>query len=223
MRLVPERLRLYLVTDSDLCRGYGLVQTVSAAVNAGVTIVQLRDKDATTEMLIAQGRALQAVLAGTTVPLIINDDIDAAIALDADGVHVGQGDMRAEDVRAKVGAKMIIGLSCETVDDARRVNPAIVDYIGVSPIFSTPTKTDHKGPVGLAGLDEICRATTVPKVAIGGLKYEHCDAILSRGADGMAVVSAICGQNDPAAKTHELATEIDRVIRQTHDRDIGAQ
>ena len=105
MRLVPETLRLYLVTDSDLCRGYGLVQTVSAAVNAGVTIVQLRDKDATTEMLIAQGRALQAVLAGTTVPLIINDDIDAAIALDADGVHVGQGDMRAEDVRAKVGAK----------------------------------------------------------------------------------------------------------------------
>ena len=127
-------LRLYLVTDPDLCAGHGVVETVRDAVRGGVTIVQLRDKMAKTSSLVEIGRALRDVLASTGVPLIINDDVEAAIAIGADGIHVGQSDMKAEDVRKMVGPNMMIGLSCESVADALAADPEVVDYIGVSPV-----------------------------------------------------------------------------------------
>ena len=217
-RAIADVLRLYLVTDPDLCAAYGVAETVREAVRGGVTIVQLRDKAATTSSLVATGRVLVDILAGTGVPLIINDNVEAAIAIGADGVHVGQGDMKVEEVRRMVGPQMMIGLSCESVADARDADPALVDYIGVSPVFATPTKTDHSGAVGLAGLRDIAAATAIPKVAIGGIKIQHFDALFAAGADGVAVVSAICGQGDVEQSARLLSQETARVAATGDDQ-----
>ena len=217
-RATTDVLRLYLVTDPDLCADYGVAATVRDAIRGGVTIVQLRDKEATTPSLVATGRGLIDILAGTGVPLIINDDVEAAIAIGADGIHVGQGDINVEDVRRMVGPQMMIGLSCESVTDARAADPALVDYIGVSPVFATPTKTDHSGAVGLAGLRDIAAATAIPKVAIGGIKIQHFDALFAAGADGVAVVSAICGQGDVEQSARLLSQETARVAATGDDQ-----
>ena len=204
-------LRLYLVTDPELCSQHGLLETVRDAVRGGVTAVQLRDKTATTSALVKMGRDIATGLADTGVPLIVNDNVEAAIAIGADGLHVGQGDMKVDKARRLIGPDMLVGLSCETVEDARMTDPAIVDYIGVSPVFATPTKTDHSLAVGIEGLRAIAAATPVPKVAIGGLKSHHFEAIFENGADGVAVVSAICGQPDAEAAASALATKIAQV------------
>ena len=204
-------LRLYLVTDPELCSQHGLLETVRDAVQGGVTAVQLRDKTATTSALVKMGRDIATGLADTGVPLIVNDNVEAAIAIGADGLHVGQGDMKVDEARRLIGPDMLLGLSCETVEDARMTDPAIVNYIGVSPVFTTPTKTDHSLAVGIEGLRAIAAATPVPKVAIGGLKSHHFEAIFENGADGVAVVSAICGQPDAEAAASALSAKIEQV------------
>lgn len=206
-------LSLYLVLDPDLCRAVGMIETARIAVRGGATMVQLRDKQATTAEMIAMGLELKAALAGTGVPLIVNDDVDAALAIGADGIHVGQDDMAAVSVRARVGDQMILGLSVETEELAKRVDPAVVDYVGIGPVFATGTKPDHKPPVGFDGLKRIVALAPVPAVAIGGVKGEHAGEIFSAGAKGLAVVSAICGQLDPEAATRLIAAEIARISK----------
>lgn len=201
-------LSLYLVLDPDLCRDIGVVETARLAAEGGATMIQLRDKHADTGTMIETGRALKAALAGTGVALIINDDVEAAIAIGADGVHVGQSDLPAAASRARLGPDMILGLSVETVELASHVDPAIVDYVGVGPVFATATKPDHKQPIGFDGLAKIVAASPVPAVAIGGLKAGHAASILAAGAVGMAVVSAICGTADPKAASRQLSDEI---------------
>jgi thiamine-phosphate pyrophosphorylase len=201
-------LSLYLVLDPDLCAGYGLVETTRAAVAGGATIVQLRDKTADTRRMVETGRALQQVLSGTNALLVINDDVEAAIALGADGLHIGQNDLGEMEARRKIGPDMILGLSVETLELAAAVDPAIVDYAGIGPIFATATKPDHKQPIGLTGLADLVRACPVRSVAIGGLKAEHVGPVLATGAEGLAVVSAICGQPDPQAATAAIAASI---------------
>jgi thiamine-phosphate pyrophosphorylase len=203
-------LSVYLVLDPDLCRDIGMIETTRLAVAGGVTIVQLRDKQADTAKMIETGRALKAVLAGTGVPLIINDDVEAAIAIHAEGLHVGQSDMVAVMARQRVGHGMILGLSVETEELARRVDPSIVDYVGIGPVFATSTKPDHKQPIGFDGLARIAAMAPVPAVAIGGVKAEHAGPALGAGAKGIAVVSAICGQPDPEAAACKIAAEIER-------------
>ncbi|CDZ26907.1 thiamine phosphate synthase [Neorhizobium galegae] len=203
-------LSVYLVLDPDLCREIGMVETARLAVAGGATIVQLRDKQADTAQMIETGRALKAVLAGTGVPLIINDDVEAAIAIGAEGLHVGQSDMVAVMARQRVGHGMILGLSVETENLARRVDPSIVDYVGIGPVFATSTKPDHKQPIGFDGLARIAAMAPVPAVAIGGVKAEHAGPALAAGAKGIAVVSAICGQPDPRAAARRIAAEIER-------------
>lgn len=198
-------LSLYLVLDPDLCGGAaGMVATARAAVAGGVTVVQLRDKGAGTLGLIATGRALRAALAGTGAALVVNDDVEAAVAIGAGGLHIGQGDMAPAAARARIGAGMALGLSVETVLQARAVDPAVVDYIGAGPVFATATKADHAPPVGFAGLARIISASPVPAVAIGGLKAAHAGPALAAGARGVAVVSAICGQPDPEAAARQI-------------------
>lgn len=198
-------LSLYLVLDPDLCGGAaGMVATARAAVAGGVTVVQLRDKGAGTSGLIATGRALRAALAGTGAALVVNDDVEAAVAIGAGGLHIGQGDMAPAAARARIGAGMALGLSVEMVVQARAVDPAVVDYIGAGPVFATATKADHAPPVGFAGLARIISASPVPAVAIGGLKAAHAGPALAAGARGVAVVSAICGQPDPEAAARQI-------------------
>lgn len=199
MALKPTDLRLYLVTDPDLCAKVSVEETVRQAVAGGVTMVQLRDKTATTTKRIAVARALMRVLQGTGVSLIVNDDLDAAIASGADGAHIGQGDGSPVTARARLGHNRILGLSCETPKAVVAGNSAPVDYLGLGPIFATGTKTDHEHPIGFDGLAGLVAQARLPTVAIGGLSATHTDAVLATGADGLSVVSAICGQDDPRA------------------------
>ncbi|MGO4134390.1 thiamine phosphate synthase [Rhizobium brockwellii] len=204
-------LSLYLVLDPDLCAGIGMVETARLAVAGGATMVQLRDKHAGTIGMIETGRALKQALDGTGALLIVNDDVEAAIAIDADGLHIGQEDMDAMRARTMIGRDMILGLSVESEALANAVDPDLVDYTGVGPVFATPTKADHKQPIGFDGLARLVKASPVPSVAIGGLKADHVVQVFAAGASGLAVVSAICGTPDPEAATRRIAAEIRKV------------
>ena len=205
MALNPADLRLYLITDQQLCAARGLVETVRQAVAGGVTMVQLRDKQATTAERITLAQALLAELQG--VPLIVNDDIEAAIASGAHGAHIGQGDGEVARARARLGPDRILGLSCETRAHVQAANALPVDYLGLGPVFATLTKPDHEPPIRFAGLAQLVAASRHPNVAIGGLNATHVDPVLAAGADGLAIVSAICGQPDPqAAAAHFFPT-----------------
>ncbi|WP_017958054.1 thiamine phosphate synthase [Rhizobium leguminosarum] len=204
-------LSLYLVLDPDLCAGIGMVETARLAVAGGATMVQLRDKHAGTIRMIETGRALKQALDGTGALLIVNDDVEAAIAIGADGLHIGQEDMNAMRARAVIGPDMILGLSVENEALANAVDSGLVDYTGVGPVFATPTKADHKQPIGFDGLARLVKASPVPSVAIGGLKADHVAQVFAAGASGLAVVSAICGTPDPEAATRRIAAEIRKV------------
>jgi len=145
--------------------------------------------------------------------LIVNDDVEAAVAIGADGLHIGQEDMDAPTARARIGDDMILGLSVETEALAAGIDPAIVDYAGIGPVFATSTKADHKEPTGFAGLARLVRVCPVPAVAIGGLNAAHVGDVFAAGANGLAVVSAICGTRDPEAAAREIAENIKKVHR----------
>lgn len=204
-------LSAYLVLDPGLCGGPdGMVATARAAVAGGVGVVQLRHKTAPTAERVAIGRALQAALAGTGAKLVVNDDVAAAVALGADGLHIGQGDIEVAEARGRIGPDMVLGLTVENVEQAQAVDPALVDHVGASPVFATATKPDHSPPLGLAGLARVVAAAPVPAVAIGGLGPEHAAAVFAAGAAGLAVVSAICGQPDPGAAARALVAAVAR-------------
>ncbi|MBY5333872.1 thiamine phosphate synthase [Rhizobium leguminosarum] len=204
-------LSFYLVLDPDLCAGIGMVETARLAVAGGATMVQLRDKHAGTIRMIETGRALRQALNGTGALLIVNDDVEAAIAIGADGLHIGQEDVDAMRARAMIGPEVILGLSVESEALAGAVDPGLVDYTGVGPVFATPTKADHKQPIGFDGLAKLVKASPVPSVAIGGLKADHVAQVFAAGARGLAVVSAICGTPDPEAASRRIAAEIRKV------------
>lgn len=192
-------LSLYLVTDPGLCANRGLVETVVGAVRGGVTVVQLRDKRASDDELIDQARRLKAALAGSGVPLIINDRLAVAVESGADGLHLGQDDGDVAAARAALGEGAILGLSVQRHDQLARLDSQALDYLGLGPVFATPTKSDHATPLGFDGLASLVAASPLPSVAIGGLKAEHADAVRRAGANGLAVISAICGTPDPEA------------------------
>ena len=198
-------LSVYLITDPQLCAVRGLVETVLAAVRGGATVVQLRDKGAPDAVLIEQGRALKQALAVSGVPLIVNDRIAVAAAIGADGVHVGQSDAAAHLARAVLGPDVFVGLSIQTIEHAAAVDPAVVDHVGVGPVFATATKPDHAEPLGIDGLARVCAASPVPAVAIGGLELGHVGAVLGAGAEGLALVSALCAAPDPEQAARAFA------------------
>ena len=195
---------LYFVTDRGLCGDKPLADVVRRAIRGGAVCVQLREKEITTRVFIEEARKIKALIEPLRVPLIINDRLDVALAVGADGVHVGQDDMPYEIVRKLMGPKAIIGLSVETWEDVERAEEIDVDYLGVSPIFATPTKTDTKEPWGLEGLARIRAFSRHPLVAIGGLNASNAEAVVMAGADGVAVVSALCASPDPYAASREL-------------------
>jgi len=209
-------LSLYLVTDTVLCGQFGVTATVSAAVGAGVTVVQLRDVDATDDELVALGREVTAVLRGTGVPLIVNDRAHLVDAMGADGVHVGQSDLEIEQARALVGPTAYLGLSVQTLEHvtvARGHAAGTLDYLGVGPVWGTTTKLDAAAPGGVDVLRQITSASPWPCVAIGGITPERLSMVRGAGAVGVAVVSAICGQPNVAAATRTLRSGWDGASR----------
>jgi thiamine-phosphate pyrophosphorylase len=201
--------RLYLVTDRALARGRDLVELVGRAVEGGVTVVQLREKQASTRELVRVAEALHALLVPRRVPLVVNDRIDVALAVGAAGVHVGQNDMKPATARRLLGDGKLLGVSVSTVEEALRAEGDGADYLGVSPVYATPTKKDAPTPVGLAGLVALRAATRLPLVAIGGLHADNLAPVLRSGADGIAVVSAIMAADDPTAAARTLRARID--------------
>lgn len=207
MRRPPLDLSLYLVTDTVMCGQFGVVATVSAAVGAGVTVVQLRDVDATDDEFVSLGRQVMAVLKGTDVALIVNDRIHLVDSIGADGAHVGQSDLGIWQARALLGPAAYLGLSAQTLEHvaaARELADGTLDYLGVGPVWGTATKLDAAPPGGLQTLHQITLVSPWPCVAIGGVNLERLPQVRRAGAAGAAVVSAICGQPDVVAATHEL-------------------
>ncbi|WP_027966361.1 thiamine phosphate synthase [Halomonas halocynthiae] len=192
-------LSLYLVTDPALCKSYGLVETVAAAVRGGATLIQLRDKHASDAEMVSQARQIKQALAGSGVPLIINDRLEVALASGADGLHIGQDDGDVAAARNALGEKAILGLSVQRLEQLAQLDAAALNYLGLGPVFATATKGDHATPIGFDGLAALVAASPLPNVAIGGLKREHVEKVRAAGADGLAVVSAICGTPDPQA------------------------
>ena len=200
----PEQLRLYLVTDRPLSLGRDLDWIVAEAVRGGTTMVQLREKEADTRDFVALGLKLKELLTPLGIPLLINDRIDVALAVDADGVHIGQSDMPYAIARRLLGPDRIIGLSVETMDEVAEANALDVDYVAVSPVYGTPTKTDTAEPFGLEGLRKAAALSRHPVVAIGGMNERTAADVFAAGADGIAVVSAICSAPDPCAAARRL-------------------
>ncbi len=201
----PIDLGLYLVLGPDVTRGRPVRDVVLAAVAGGATAVQLRQKEGRTRDFVDEARTLLPELRARGIPLIVNDRVDVAMAVGADGVHVGQEDMEPRDVRRLVGDTMIVGLSITSVEEARFADPAIVDYAGVGPIFATPSKADAAPPMGLDGTREACRLLRMPAVAIGGINAANAGGVIAAGVDGVSVISAICGADDPERAAGELA------------------
>lgn len=207
--LPRHALRLYLVTDQSSAGARTLMDVVAAAVQGGVTCVQLREKQLNTRDFLAQAMMLKALLAPHDIPLVINDRIDVALACGAQGVHLGQSDMPVLQARQLLPPEVFIGWSVETMEDVARSASLPVDYLGVSPIHATPTKTDTQKPWGLDGLRQVRSATALPLVAIGGIHAANARAVLLAGADGLAVVSALCAAQDPCAAAAALRKLID--------------
>jgi thiamine-phosphate pyrophosphorylase len=204
---MPE---LCLVTDEKLCLGRSLFLVVKQAAEGGVTMVQLREKELNTREFIEKALKIKEILRPFKIPLIINDRVDVALAIKAEGIHVGQKDMPFELLRKKIPDYMITGLSVETIEQAKKAESYNVDYLGVSPIFSTPTKTDISTSWGINGL-KILRSLTKHKlIAIGGINKSNAKEVMQAGATGIAVVSAICSAKEPQAASSELLSIISK-------------
>jgi thiamine-phosphate pyrophosphorylase len=212
----PINWSLYVLTDRCAAEKRGvagersLPDVIRAAIQGGATVIQLRDKGACTRDVIELGRALLAVTRPAGVPLIVNDRIDVAQAIDADGAHVGQDDMPAPLARRLLGPDRILGVSAGTVEEARQAQADGADYLGTGDVYGTPTKADAGVPIGVGGLAEVVRAVSIPVVAIGGIKPDNAAAAIQAGASGIAVISAVIGAPDPEAVARNLVGIVKR-------------
>ncbi len=195
---------LCLVIGPDVTLGRDPVAVTLAALRGGVTMVQVRWKDAVTRDLMGLTHRLLALTLRHGVPLIVNDRVDVAHAAGADGVHVGQGDLDPRIARAMLGPSAIIGLSVEKPDQVSTCDPAVVDYAGLGPVFGTATKPDHAPPLGIDGFRTVRAQLGLPVMAIGGVDAGNAAALRAAGAEGLAVVSAICGAASPEMAARSL-------------------
>jgi thiamine-phosphate pyrophosphorylase len=201
-------LSLYLVTDRGLSLGRRNLDIIRAAVVGGVTMVQLREKEATTREFYQEGLKIREFLGEHNIPLIINDRLDIALALDADGVHLGQDDMPLAVARRILGEDKIIGASVFNVTEAREAEAAGADYLGLSPIFVTSTKPDLTAQMGIDGIAPIRRTVRIPLVGIGSMSAENAFEAVRAGLGGVAVVSAICSRRDPEGAARAIKAEV---------------
>lgn len=201
-------LSVYLVTDTRLSGPRGVAAVAAAAARGGVTIVQLRDPDATTRGLIAAATALQDALRPHNVPLVINDRVDVALAVGADGVHLGDRDMPAATARRLLGPGRIVGVTVHDAAEAQAVDTEIADYAGIGPVFATTTKAEARPAIGVDGFRALRRLAPLPVIGIGGIDAGRTADVIAAGADGVAVVSAICAAPDPEAAARAIAAAV---------------
>jgi thiamine-phosphate diphosphorylase len=186
-----------------------MFDVAKAAIDGGATVIQLRDKKASTRLLVEEGKELRQLTSKRGVLFIVNDRVDVALAVDADGVHVGQDDMPPELARKLIGPKRILGVSAGTLDEAVAAVTAGADYLGVGPIFTTQGKADAGDPIGVSLISELARRYTTPLIAIGGITAANAGAIIRAGASGVAVITAIVNADDITAATRQLANVLD--------------
>lgn len=204
--------RTYLVTQEDLSAGRSTREIVERAIEGGIDAVQLREKHATARRRYELGRELRDLTERAGVDLIVNDRVDVARAVDADGVHLGDDDLPLGVARGILGEGAVIGRSVSTVDAAREAEANGADYLGVGAVFHTASKddvADDELAIGVERVREICDAVDLPLVAIGGITPENAPSAVAAGAEGVAVISAITGADDPAAATRELRTAVE--------------
>jgi thiamine-phosphate pyrophosphorylase len=197
-------MELYLVTDEAACMGRDYFWVVEEAVKGGVTMVQLREKTLSTRAFIEKAKRLKDLLAPYNVPLIINDRVDVALACDADGVHVGQSDMPFQLLKNILPAEKIIGVSAENKENVQESEAWNLAYLALSPLFATPSKTDTGNPWGMEGIKWAKQNSRHPLIVIGGLNAMNTREAIRNGADGIAVISAICSSPSPYEAAKEL-------------------
>ena len=198
-----EQMLLYAVTDRHWLNGQTLYEQVEEALKGGATFIQLREKDLTEEEFLEEAKKIQQLCKKYGVPFIINDNVKLAKEIDADGVHVGQSDMEALDVRAQLGEDKIIGVSARTVEQALLAEKHGADYLGVGAVFPTSSKDDAQ-EVDYETLKAICQAVRIPVIAIGGINAQNVDRLKGSGICGVAVISAIFAQEDIKEAAKEL-------------------
>jgi thiamine-phosphate pyrophosphorylase len=210
-------VRLNAIVDPERASGRSLAELARLVVAGGATLIQLRDKHGSTRRMIEEARAIKAALAGTGVPLVINDRVDVALIAEADGVHVGQDDMRAEEARGLLGPGAIIGLSIKTVALANAAPLDVIDYAGIGGVYATTSKNNPDPPIGIAGLRAIvaafrARKRDFPVCGIAGIDAGNAAAVIEAGSNGIAVISAISMAPDPQATARALRGIVDRAL-----------
>lgn len=206
-----KSLQLYAITDSHWLNGRTLYSVVKESLEGGVTFLQLREKELDEEHFLEEARELQKLCREYQVPFVINDNVDIAAAINADGVHVGQSDMEAGDVRAKLGPDKIIGVTAKTVEQAVLAQERGADYLGVGAVFHTDSKADAK-EISFDTLKDICKAVSIPVIAIGGITEENVRELAGSGICGIAVISAIYAQRDIKKAAENLKNETCRML-----------
>ncbi len=203
MKCDKKDLLLYAVTDRHWLEGRTLYEVVKESLEGGATFIQLREKNLDEESFLQEAKEIQKLCKEYSVPFVINDNVDIAKEIDADGVHVGQSDMEAGDVRAKLGPDKIVGVSAGTVEEAVLAEKRGADYLGVGAVFPTGSKDDAT-EVSHDTLKAICEAVSIPVIAIGGITQENVSELAGNGICGIAVISAIYGQKDIKKATENL-------------------
>src|SRR5215468_3061168 len=211
-------VRLNAIVDPERANGRPLADLARLVVAGGATLIQLRDKHGATRQMIEEARAIKAALAGTGVPLVVNDRVDVALIAQADGVHVGQEDMRAEDARRLLGPQAIIGQSIKSVALANAAPLDALDYVGVGGVYATTSKDNPNPPIGVAGLRDIvaafrARKRDLPICGMAGIDAGNAAPVIAAGADGVAVISALSMQGDPQAAARELRAVVDAALK----------
>lgn len=211
MNITSEQLKLYAVTDRSWLGNENLYQQVEKALKGGVTLVQLREKNLSEEDFEKEAKELLELCHSYNVPLIINDNVDLAKKIDADGVHIGQSDMELKKAREILGADKIIGVTAKTIEQAKLAEAAGADYLGSGAVFGSSTKLDAK-PMEHALLEEICESVEIPVVAIGGITGDNVLKLKGRKMAGVAVVSGIFACEDIEASTRDLLVKVETII-----------
>lgn len=204
---------LYLITDRSFLKGRSLASCVEEAIKGGVTLIQVREKEISSRDFFKVAKEVKEVTNKYNVPLIINDRIDIALAIDADGVHLGQSDMPIEIARKILGKDKIIGISAGSISEALEAEKNGADYLGIGTVFFTGTKKDIEEPIGIEGLKDIVNKIKIPTVAIGGINKDNCEEVMESGVNGISLISAILANDNIENSSRELRNIIKNTIK----------